>query len=86
MTYWQLRASGVTQRAAFLKDLYSTFTADADICERYYQVEYGQFSYSPDFHGSTLERKVDRLQDSPDPESGSVRNSVTRGSDCSTAT
>ena len=60
-TYWQVRASGVTQRAAFLKDLYSTFTADADICEAYYQVEYGQFSYGPEFHGSPLERKIDRL-------------------------
>src|SRR5262245_1523345 len=61
VTYWQVRAGAATQRAAFLKDLYSTFASDADMCDAYYQIEYGQFSYGPDFHRSPLERKVDRL-------------------------
>lgn len=61
MTYWQVRSSARTQRASFLKDLYSTLTTDADICEAYYLVEYGRFKYGTEFHGSNMEPKIDRL-------------------------
>ena len=61
MTYFQVRSSARTERASFLKDLYSTLTSDPDISRAYYLVEYGQFTYGPDFHGSELEPRIDRL-------------------------
>lgn len=61
LTYWQARSSARTQRASFLKDLYSTLTADPEICRAYYAIEYGKFKYGPDFHGSEMEKSVDRL-------------------------
>ena len=61
LTYWQVRSNARTQRAVFLKDLYSTLTTDPSICEAYYLIEYGRFSYGPDFHGSPTEPKIDRL-------------------------
>jgi hypothetical protein len=41
--------------------LYSTLVSDPDIGEAYYLIEYGGFNYDSSFHGSDLERKVDRL-------------------------
>lgn len=61
MTLWQVRVGVRTKRGEFLKDLYSTLVSDADIGEAYYLIEYGRFDYGRDFHGSTLEPKVDRL-------------------------
>ncbi|MEQ1574398.1 MAG: hypothetical protein ABL993_09155 [Vicinamibacterales bacterium] len=61
MTFWQVRVGVRTQRAQFLKDLYSTLVSDADIGKAYYLIEYGGFKYRPDFHGSEIEPKVDRL-------------------------
>jgi len=61
LTYWQVRTGVHTQRAQFLKDLYSTLVSDPDIGEAFYLIEYGRFKYGPDFHGSPLEPKIDRL-------------------------
>jgi hypothetical protein len=57
----QLRASARTQRATFLKDLYLQLRTDGDIREAFYKIEYSEFVYSADFHGSELEPKIDRL-------------------------
>lgn len=61
LTFWQVRANARTQRASFLKDLYSTLITDPVISEAYYLIEYGNFAYGPDFHGSDIEPKIDRL-------------------------
>lgn len=61
LTYWQVRSNAQTQRALFLKDLYSTLTTDPSVCEAYYLIEYGRFIYEPEFHGSATEPKIDRL-------------------------
>ncbi len=61
LTYWQVRSNAQTQRALFLKDLYSTLTTDPSICKAYYLIEYGTFTYGPEFHGSPTEPKIDRL-------------------------
>lgn len=61
LTFWQVRVGVRTQRAQFLKDLYSMLVSDADIGEAYYLIEYGTFRYGPEFHGSAVEPKVDRL-------------------------
>ena len=61
MTYRQSRSAARTERASFLKDLYSTLTSDLEISQAYYLVEYGRFTYEPSFHGSELEPQMDRL-------------------------
>jgi len=61
LTYWQVRSNARTHRAVFLKELYFTVTSDTSICEAYYAIEYERFRYGPDFHGSQLEPKIDRL-------------------------
>jgi len=61
LTFWQVRVGVRTQRAQFLQELYSTLVSDPDIGEAYYLIEYGSFEYGSDFHGSAIERKVDRL-------------------------
>jgi hypothetical protein len=61
LTFWQVRGGVRTQRAQFLKDLYSTLAADPDVLAAYYWIEYGRFEYGAEFHGSEIEPKVDRL-------------------------
>jgi hypothetical protein len=61
LTFWQVRKSTKTQRAQFLKDLYSTIVTDQDICDAVYKIEYSEFVYDSTFHGSEFERKLDRL-------------------------
>jgi len=61
LTLWQVRSGVKTQRAQFLKDLYSTWASDADALAAYYHIEYGNFEYGADFHGSDIEPKIDRL-------------------------
>ena len=58
LTYWQVRSNARTQRATFLKDLYSTLVSDALICEAYYLIEYDKFRYDAGFHDSELEPKI----------------------------
>ena len=61
LTWWQARAGAKTQRASFLRDLYGTINSDEGIREAFYSIEYGNFIYDADFHGSEQERNVDRL-------------------------
>lgn len=57
----QLKASAKAQRATFLKDLYMQLRTDDAVAEAFYLIEYSEFEYDRNFHGSSLERKVDRL-------------------------
>ena len=59
--FWQIRVAARAQRATFLKDLYMQLRSDAAVAEAFYLIEYGEFQYSQDFHGSELEPKIDRL-------------------------
>ncbi len=61
LTISQLKSGFRTQRAQFLKDLYTTSVSDIDISEAYYLIEYDKFIYNSDFHDSNIEPKVDRL-------------------------
>jgi hypothetical protein len=61
LTYRQIKESHKTQKATFFKDLYSTMFSDQDIRNAYYQIEYGEFDYGVDFHGSENEKGFDRL-------------------------
>src|SRR5262245_12760877 len=57
----------VTRRAARerriqqLVDLQHQFYSDASMLDAYYMIEYGAFKYDVGFHGSDLEKKIDRL-------------------------
>jgi hypothetical protein len=59
--FWQVRVGARAQRATFLKDLYMQLRSDPVVAEAFYKIEYGEFEYGPDFHGSELEPKIDRL-------------------------
>ena len=59
--FWQIRTGARAQRAAFLKDLYMQMRSDTAVAEAFYMIEYGEFKYGPDFHGSEIEPKIDRL-------------------------
>ncbi len=60
-TYREAKQTRKTQKASFFKDLYSTMYSDPDIRKAYYQIEYGEFTYSDSFHGSKMGRLIDRL-------------------------
>jgi len=49
------------KRILHLVEAQNTFYNDDAMLEAYYLIEYGSFSYEADFHGSDLEKKVDRL-------------------------
>src|SRR5690349_8360586 len=60
-TFLQIRAARKTQKATFFKELYSTMFSDNDIRQVYYQIEYDEFVYDKNFHGSENEKLLDRL-------------------------
>jgi hypothetical protein len=59
--FWQIRVGARAQRATFLKDLYMQLRSDPAVAEAFYKIEYGEFKYGPEFHGSEFEPKMDRL-------------------------
>jgi hypothetical protein len=59
--FWQIRTAAKAQRATFLKDLCMQLRTDEAVAEAFYLIEYSLFTYGPTFHGSPLERKIDRL-------------------------
>lgn len=59
--FWQIRAGARASRATFLKDLYLQLRTDADVARAFYLIEYDEFIYDHNFHGSELEPKIDRL-------------------------
>jgi hypothetical protein len=60
-TAFQIRANTKQRRAQCVGDFLKSFWNDPDIVEAYYMVEYDEFQYSSDFHGSDVEKKIDRL-------------------------
>ena len=59
--FWQIRYAARTQRVIFLKDLYLQLHSDKEIARVFYRIEYDEFKYSEDFHGSEEEQNVDNL-------------------------
>lgn len=49
------------RRIQQLVNLQHQFYSDEAMLETYYLIEYGDFIYTDNFHGSDLERKIDRL-------------------------
>jgi len=58
---WETRRATRQRRIQQLVYLQHQFYSDAAMLDAYYLIEYGRFSYVADFHGSELEKKVDRL-------------------------
>ena len=62
---WEARKmANITRRqarAALLGDLLWKFRGDANVQAAFYHIEYDEFEYGPEFHGSEWEPKIDRL-------------------------
>lgn len=58
---WQTRRSNKQGQFQQVLDLHGRFLSDAQLVETYYLFEYSKFVYGKEFHGSKLERQVDRL-------------------------
>jgi hypothetical protein len=61
LTYRQIRETRLIQKATFFKDLYTTLYGDSEVRDAFYRVEYGEFTYDDNFHGSEREKVMDRL-------------------------
>lgn len=61
LAYYQMVRSNRHKRAEFVMDACRQFTSSEDLQEIYYKLEYGQFTYSNEFHGSLEEKTLDKL-------------------------
>jgi hypothetical protein len=57
----ETRRAARQRRILQLVDLQHQFYSDEVMLDAYYLIEYGMFNYDEDFHGSDLEKKIDRL-------------------------
>jgi hypothetical protein len=56
LNLYQLHKNQKTQRAIFLKDLYSMIYSDDNVREISYSIEYKKFKYDDHFHGLKNEK------------------------------
>jgi hypothetical protein len=61
LNFWQLRKSNSQRRAEMISDVLWKIYDDKELSEIYYQIEYHEFKYDDNFHGSDNERKLDKL-------------------------
>jgi len=61
LAYLQMRKSNRQKRAEFIIGIYNEFASSTDMQDIYYKIEYGEFSYSNEFHKSKEEKKLDKL-------------------------
>ena len=59
--YFQIRKANIQKRAEYIVKLYNEFVNDNDMTDIYYQLEYSDFDYNNEFHGSETEKKLDKL-------------------------
>jgi hypothetical protein len=59
----QLRAANRQKRAEYIINMYNQSALDKDVLDIYYKIEYGNFTYDQEFHGSEEEIKLDKLID-----------------------
>lgn len=59
----QLKIANRQKRAEYIINLYNQSALDKDVLEIYYKIEYEEFRYGHDFHGSEDEIKLDKLID-----------------------
>lgn len=56
----EYRKSNIIQKAAYIDQIMKRISSDQDIQETLYKFQYNLFQYTRDFHGSDLEKKVDK--------------------------
>ena len=61
LTLYQLRRDSNRKRAEFIVSVFHQYVTDSDTSGMFYLLEYGNFQYGPEFHGSEQERHLDRL-------------------------
>jgi hypothetical protein len=61
LNYWQLRKANNQRRTEIVSNVLWKIYNDKELSEIYYQIEYAEFIYDDDFHGSDNERKLDKL-------------------------
>jgi hypothetical protein len=61
LTFFQLRRDSIRKRAEFIVSVFNQYVTDAETSRVFYLIEYGEFRYGPDFHGSEQEQPLDRL-------------------------
>lgn len=57
----QAKKSAIQKRSEYIIDLYNTFVNDKDMVDIYYKLEYSEFNYDNNFHGSDTEKQLDKL-------------------------
>jgi hypothetical protein len=63
LTLIQLKAANRQKRAEYIINMYNQSALDKDVLDIYYKIEYGNFRYDAEFHGSEEEIKLDKLID-----------------------
>jgi len=61
LNFYQSRRTNAQARAALVAGCLKGFTDDDDIQKAFYAIEYGTFTYSPNFHNARQEREIDKL-------------------------
>lgn len=61
LNFFQSRRTNAQARAALVAGCLEGFTEDDAILNAFYAIEYGTFTYDPDFHTSESERDIDKL-------------------------
>ncbi len=60
-TFYQIRKSNIQNRIEYIVKLYNEFVNDENMIKMYYKLEYSEFIYNDNFHGSEEEKKLDKL-------------------------
>ena len=61
LTAYQISRSVKERRIDRVDRVRQSLYGDSDVIEIYYQLEYGEFIYDGDFHGSACEKQLDKL-------------------------
>lgn len=61
LTVVQSRKTNLITRAGLVAACLKTFSEDEEIQDAFYDLEYGAFAYSEEFHNTPQERKIDKL-------------------------
>jgi hypothetical protein len=60
-TKQQANKAAIQKRSEYVISLYNAFINDKDMVDIYYKLEYSEFKYDNNFHGSDTEKKLDKL-------------------------
>ena len=61
LNWWQIRKNNKDKRSEFLVNLSNQWVINDDMKHIFYKIEYNNFVYHNQFHGSDEEKKLDKL-------------------------